>query len=185
MSINETKQDRFLRLLAPVQESLERFALFLTRNREDARDLVSETLLHAYSKLESLRDEITFQSFIFTIARRTFYNLKSRTRRFEHIEHNEIDELFCGGGIAPDVAIDVQFLYKALDSLSDVQREAVIMAEIMGFSHKEIQKIQGGTVTGVKVRIYRAKKQLAKILGAGIKPDSLSEEVIEGALNYE
>ena len=184
MSNNETKQERFLRLLAPVQEPLERFALFLTRNREDARDLISETLLHAFEKLETLRDEITFQSFIFTIARRTFYNRKTRTRKFEYRDNEEIDELFCGGGIAADDALDVQFLYKALDKLPEVQREAVVMAEIMGFSHKEIQKIQGGTVTGVKVRIFRAKRQLAKLLGADTNSNN-AVGVNEGALYYE
>ena len=62
--------------------------------------------------------------------------------------------------------MDVTILYEALDKLPAPQKEAIIMAEIMGYSHKEIQKVQGGTVTGVKVRIFRAKRQLAKILGA-------------------
>lgn len=184
MSSNETKQERFLRLLAPVQEPLERFALFLTRNREDARDLISETLLHAFEKLETLREEITFQSFVFTIARRTFYNRKTRTRTFERRENDQIDELFSDGGLAPDDALDIQFLYKALDKLPQAQREAVMMAEIMGFTHKEIQKIQGGTVTGVKVRIYRAKRQLAKLLGADGKKN-IPAEISEGELHYE
>ncbi|MBI3259065.1 MAG: RNA polymerase sigma factor [Ignavibacteriae bacterium] len=118
------------------------------------------------------------------MARRTFYNRKTRTRTFERRENHEIDELFSGGGIAPDDAVDVQFLYKALDKLPQAQREAVMMAEIMGFSHKEIQKIQGGTVTGVKVRIFRAKRQLAKILGVGGK-NSIAEEISKGELHYE
>jgi len=162
---HETQQQKFMRLLAPTQEPLERFALFLTRNRDEARDIVSETLLIAYEKLDTLREEIAFPSYLMTIARRTFYNRRTRTRTHEHMEVEEMDELF-GDSISPEEAMDVTLLYAALDRLPAAQKEAIIMAEIMGFSHKEIQKVQGGTVTGVKVRIFRGKRQLAKLLGA-------------------
>jgi RNA polymerase sigma-70 factor (ECF subfamily) len=162
---HETQQQKFMRLLAPTQEPLERFALFLTRNRDEARDIVSETLLIAYEKLDTLREEIAFPSYLMTIARRTFYNKRTRTKTHDHLEAEEMDELF-GDSISPEEAMDVTILYEALDRLPEAQKEAIIMAEIMGFSHKEIQKVQGGTVTGVKVRIFRGKRQLAKLLGA-------------------
>ncbi len=162
---HETQQQKFMRLLAPSQESLERFALFLTRNRDEARDIVSETLLIAFEKLDTLREEIAFPSYLMTIARRTFYNRRTRTKVHEHLEVEEMDTLF-GDSISPEEAMDVTILYEALDKLPAPQKEAIIMAEIMGYSHKEIQKVQGGTVTGVKVRIFRGKRQLAKILGA-------------------
>ncbi|MFN8358832.1 MAG: RNA polymerase sigma factor [Candidatus Kapaibacterium sp.] len=164
-----------MRLLAPSQEPLERFVLFLTRNRDEARDIVSETLLIAYEKLDTLREEIAFPSYLMTIARRTFYNRRTRTRTHEHYEAEQLDELF-GDGMAPDEAMDVTILYQALDQLPAAQKEAIIMAEIMGFSHKEIQKVQGGTVTGVKVRIFRGKRQLAKLLGA---ESAQNNEVVE------
>ncbi|MBK9248712.1 MAG: sigma-70 family RNA polymerase sigma factor [Ignavibacteria bacterium] len=128
-----------MRLLAPTQEPLERFVLFLTRNREEARDLVSETLLIAFEKLDTLREEIAFPSYLMTIARRTFYNRRTRTKVYEHIETEEMDELF-GDSLSPDDAMDVTILYEALDQLPAAQKEAIIMAEIMGYSHKEIQK---------------------------------------------
>jgi RNA polymerase sigma-70 factor (ECF subfamily) len=162
-SARQAKQERFMALLRPLYKRLERFALTMTRNREDAKDVVGETVLLAYEHLEQLRNDDAFLGFLFTIASRV-----SQRRTFRKKEENateeQVEALF-DNFTQPDIALDVQFLYEALDKLPLEQREAVIMAEITGLSHKEIQKIQGGTISGVKVRIFRAKRRLAQLLG--------------------
>lgn len=65
---------------------------------------------------------------------------------------------------SPDVDSDVQELYDALSQLPLKSKEAIILCEINGLSHKEIQEIQGGSLSGVKSRIARGKKQLLQIL---------------------
>ena len=69
------------------------------------------------------------------------------------------------GGTAPDVSVDVEKLYDALAQLPDQQREAVVLYEISGLSVAEIQEIQGGSLSSVKMRLSRARKALATILG--------------------
>lgn len=157
------KQYRFMQLLKPVQPRLERFALTLTRDRDEAKDVVGETVLKAYEHFEQLREEQAFLSFLFTIASRVVQQRKFR--RADRMSEEQVEELF-DNYTQPDAAADVQILYEALDQLPAEQREALVLAEITGLSHKEIQEIQGGSLTAVKVRIFRAKRRLAKILGS-------------------
>lgn len=165
----KAKQERFMNLLRPYHKRLERFALTMTRNREDAKDVVGETVLLAYEHLETLRNDDAFIGFLFTIASRVAQ--KRMFKRREDTATDEQVEALYDNFTQPDVAFDVQLLYEALDKLPLEQREAVIMAEITGLSHKEIQKIQGGTISGVKVRIFRAKRRLAQLLGVEKKTE--------------
>lgn len=157
-----TKQDRFMDLLRPLYPRLERYALTITRNRDDAKDVVGETVLLAFEQFDSLRSEQAFLSYLFTIASRTAR--RRLRRRHEAATDEQLEELF-DNHTQPDMAYDVKLLYEAIDKLPSEQREAVIMAEIIGLSHKEIQETQGGTVAAVKVRVFRAKRRLAKLLG--------------------
>jgi RNA polymerase sigma-70 factor (ECF subfamily) len=171
---HRAKQDRFMLLLRPLYKRLERFALTMTKNRDDAKDIVGETVLLAYEHLEQLRSDEAFLGFLFTIASRVSQK-RSRRRQEEPATEEQVEELF-DNFTQPDVALDVQFLYEAMDKLPAEQREAVVLAEITGLSHKEIQKIQGGTVSGVKVRIFRAKRKLAQLLGVEKKSVVVEEE---------
>lgn len=157
-----TTQDRFMALLKPLYPRLERYALTITRNRDDAKDVVGETVLIAFEQFGSLRSEQAFLSYLFTIASRTAR--RRLRRRHEAATDEQLEELF-DNYTQPDVAYDVKLLYEAMDKLPAEQREAVMLAEITGLSHKEIQEIQGGTVAAVKVRVFRAKRRLAKLLG--------------------
>ena len=157
-----TKQDEFLALYEPEREKLERFVLFLVRNRNDAKDIISETLLIAYERFEMIRDRKAFLSFLFTIASRLHREWRRQARKLTPEE--KIPEKIFSQQMSPEDSTDVQILLEALRSLPEKYSEAIILAEIMGFSHKEIREIQGGTVAGVKVRIFRARSMLRKIL---------------------
>ncbi|MBL7999992.1 MAG: sigma-70 family RNA polymerase sigma factor [Candidatus Kapabacteria bacterium] len=162
--MNQTaKQERFMHLFKPVQYRLERYALSLVRDRDEAKDVVGETVLKAYEHFEQLREDQAFLSFLFTIATRVAQQRKFR--RADRMSDEQIEDLF-ENYTSPEAATDVRILYTALDKLPAEQREALIMAEISGLSHKEIQDVQGGTISGIKVRIFRAKRRLAKLLGS-------------------
>jgi RNA polymerase sigma-70 factor (ECF subfamily) len=158
-----SKHEEFLALYEPQQERLERFVLYLTRNRETARDVVGETVLIAYENFEKMHDRQAFLSFLFTIASRVFKNSREHNERFKKAEAQDIGELLCTRD-SPETLADVQFLHEAIHRLPEDYREAIILAEIMGFSHKEIAEIQNARVAGVKVRIFRAKQKLRAML---------------------
>ncbi len=151
--------------LEPVYENLERFALNLARNRDLARDIVGETVLRACENYSAIRSEKALLSYLFTTAGRIYYSMAEMNRRSAGAGACSVEELF-GGGIAPDDELEIQMLYDAMDKLEERQREALLLAEIMGFKLKEVAEIQGTSVANVKVRVHRAKKALKQILGA-------------------
>src|SRR5687768_15367959 len=168
------RQDRFMQLLLPVQKRLEAFCFAMTRNDEEACDLVGETILRAYEHFAQIRDSEAFLSYLFTIASRLHKRKRWRGRLFGSYDADSA-EAMPYGGTAPDVSVDVEKLYEALAQLPDQQREAVVLYEITAPSVAEIQEIQGGALSSVKMRLSRARKALPTILGVD-EPDSSLEK---------
>lgn len=151
-------------LLDPVHGSLSRFARAMTRDRDEARDLVSETIMIAYERFDSIRDPRAFQSFLFTIAHRTSARGRRRRRLFGLF--GDVDEAeIPSSSTPPDVSADVGALHAALARLAPEQREAVALFELSGLTLEEVREIQGGTLSGVKARVVRGRRKLARLLG--------------------
>lgn len=157
------KHQRFLALYEPVRTNLDRFVLAMMHDTEIARDVVAETVLIAYERLETLRNPTAFLAFLFTIASRVGSKHRSARDRTERISGETIAHLL-SPETPPDVLADIGALYDALQQLPDKQREAVVLFEISGLPMKKIREIQGGTLTAVKVRISRGRKRLGEIL---------------------
>ncbi|MCK5741964.1 MAG: RNA polymerase sigma factor [Chlorobi bacterium] len=158
VQLNNTNH-RFMELLEPVYERLERFALSMTRNRDDAKDVVGETILNALAQFDSLRNEQAFLSFLFTIASRVFYRELRRRDKYQIVGTQDIDELF-GDRLSPEDQSDLNLLFEAAESLPVKHREALFLYYLTGFSQKEIAEIQKTTATNVKLRIFRARRKL-------------------------
>jgi RNA polymerase sigma-70 factor (ECF subfamily) len=60
----------------------------------------------------------------------------------------------------PDSSHDVQVLYELIGKLPEKQREAFVLFELSGFSLEEIRQLQGGTLSSIKMRLSRGRKQL-------------------------
>ncbi len=166
----DAKQRYFLELFEPCREKLNRFAFALAKDRQDANDIVQETILKAYGALDSLKNPEAFTSFLFTIASRIHKRTGWRQRLFSHFHvadddsQPEIEELQASES-EPGISHDVELLYQALAKLPHKQKEAVVLFEISGLTIKEICEIQGGSIPGVKSRIQRGRKALAELLG--------------------
>jgi len=76
-----------------------------------------------------------------------------------------------------EVALDIQFLLKAMDSLPTKQKEAILLFEVSGFSMKEISKIQESSLSATKTRISRGRKQLKELLTEDISETSLANRL--------
>lgn len=157
------RQQQFMALVEPVYNKLERFCRAITRNSDEAKDILSETLLQAYQGFNSVRHNTAFLSFLFTIASRIH---KKRTRRaiFQRERNHALHYGVATQGQAPDIAADIALLYDAIRRLPEKQREAIIMFELQDLPLEEIQRVQGGTLSAVKVRLLRARKKLATML---------------------
>jgi RNA polymerase sigma-70 factor, ECF subfamily len=152
-------------------------ALRMTRNTADAEDLVQETYLKAYRAFGSFEQGSNLKAWLYKILTNSFINAY-RTRR-RHPEVSDIEDIedlylyrrlvgFNGGSkSAEDVVLDRftdEEVKNALESLPEVFRIAVLLADVEGFSYKEIADITEVPVGTVMSRIHRGRRALQKAL---------------------
>ena len=146
----------------PFVDALYNTAYRMTRNSEDAQDLVQETYLKAYRYYDKFTEGTNFKAWIFAILRNAFIN-RYKTGGM-HVELDTVKERFAGpqDGIPADASMsftteEIEF---ALERLSDEQRIAMVLACVEGFTYKETAEIVGCPVGTVMSRVYRARQRL-------------------------
>jgi len=132
----------------------------LTRSYEDAQDLMSDTILAAYQSFPKLRDTNAFRKFLSTIAVRLQRRKQWRGRLFAPLAE-AADSVY---ETTAESSHDLKLLMTALERLPHREREALVLFELSDFSIMEIQQIQGGTASGVKSRLGRARMKLKEFL---------------------
>ena len=162
--IPEDKQSQFLRAYLPVHARLDRYVRSMTRDADDARDAVGDTVLEAYEQFEGIRDTAAFLSFIFTIARRTLSRMRWRRRLFHH-QDDETMEQFASVLQSPETAAEIRLLHDALRRLPRAQREALVLHELSDLPLERVAEIQHASLSAVKQRVRRARLHLKDLLG--------------------
>lgn len=163
----EAHWETLMRLLGPIHDSARRTARRLARDATEGDDLFQEACLRAYHKLSGLRDPDRFRGWFYAVllsvhrsrSRRAFW------RRFLSLE-SEAEQGFDPCGVVPGDAQEearrAQRVSRALASLPAVQREAVILFELEGFSCEEIAAMQRVSVSAVKSRLARGRDRLRR-----------------------
>ena len=196
--IEDTSRRRLFE--AEVERLLDRLfgtALRLTRNRADAEDLVGETVAKAWAGLDQLCDPRTFEAWIQRILANTFVSQwRHRRAQPELALHPEEDGTALDGeGFSlferlhqpfllwwstPEAMLETKLLRedleRALDSLPDAFRVAIVLTEVQGHSYAEAAEQLGVPVGTVRSRLSRARGLLQRALWeeakeAGIVPD--------------
>ncbi|CAN5230765.1 RNA polymerase sigma factor SigR [soil metagenome] len=168
-------------------------ALRMTHNREEAEDLVQETYLKAVKNLHRYRDEGTCKAWLFRILTNTYIDHYREAQRrpvavdFDDGAAGQYPGLLekassrIGAGLAPDRLEESASLASgelnellgrilpdevkaALDRLSDVFREMVVLRDIQGFSYREIADLLEIPIGTVMSRLYRARHLLQEDL---------------------
>ncbi len=137
-----------------------RYVRAMTKDTEQARDIVAETLLIALERFDTLRDPASFLFFLIAIARRHFWRLRKWSGVFLRMETKH-EELVIDPAASQDLRPDIRLLHECIAQLPARQREALVLFEFSGLSLSEIQELQGGSLSGVKSRIARARQKLA------------------------
>ena len=160
-------QDLFLELFELQKERLWWFCLSVSKNYEDAKELLAETIYQSCLNFEKVKNHKAFLSYLFTIANRI--NNRKKTR-LDYLMPEELENMI-GNSESPESILEYKELYLALDKLPSVQKEAIILFDLMGFSRTEICEIQNTNIANVKARLYRGRKKLAEILGLIFRDD--------------
>lgn len=161
-------------------------ALRLTRNADDAEDVVAETVSKAWAKLDELRDPERFEGWLFHILSNTFVSEWRRRRCRQRVEVSVEDSLFDDQG-AKDFSLyqklhqpfllwwatpEEQFLndllredlQAGLDSLPDEFRIVIVLVEVQGYSYAETAELLDIPLGTVRSRLSRARALLQAAL---------------------
>ncbi len=159
----------FSNLIQRVTQSLRPVAFNLTRDTDDAKDLVQETMLKALMNQEKFKSGTNLKAWLYTIMRNTFINNYNKiTKRSSHIDSTEYLQFFNtdenyitqNKGTATFVMNDIE---KAIAGLSEEHR-APFMMYYIGYKYTEIAEKLSIPIGTVKNRIHIARKELKKSL---------------------
>lgn len=159
----KSKQDLFLELYEPIHDRFERFCRARVYGDMEYSDLMNDTLLIAFEKIETLKSKEAFLSFLFGICVRVLGN-KNQKKREERFTNDQQVTSIHDNSANGELQTDVQYLYELLKNLNEDQRESIILFEISGFSIKEIAEIQNASEDAVKQRLKRGRDKLSKLM---------------------
>ncbi|MEN9997112.1 MAG: hypothetical protein RI922_102 [Bacteroidota bacterium] len=159
----EEKQMAFMKLYEPVHAQFERFCKARVYGQFDFKDLMHDSLIIAFNKFESLKDEKAFLHFLFGIAIRVLSNNKKK-KSLDY--HDNLNSVVSSTPVVSDTErnIELEHLKIAISRLPEEQKEAVLLFEIGGFSIKEIAVLQESSVSAVKQRLSRGRQNLLVLL---------------------
>lgn len=164
------RQRRFTLICEPLRADLLRFALWLSRSRCVAEDVVQETMLRAWKSLDSLKDDAAVRHWLLTIARREHARLYERKRH----ETVNIDELvsaevpaLAGKPENEAEADQLRDVRRVIFMLEQEYREPLVLQVLLGYSTEEIARHMNLNQGAVLTRLFRARNQLRERLGLG------------------
>ncbi len=170
-------QSTFVEDTEPFMQSLYSTALRMTSNRADAEDLLQETYLRAFRSYESFQTGTNLRAWLFRILTNAHINrYRARKRRPEETDLADVEELYLyrrlsNQGDVGKSAEDMLMEYfseaevvAAVEDLPEAYRMAVLLADVEGFSYKEIAEILEIPVGTVMSRLHRGRKALQKAL---------------------
>ena len=174
---DDALRERFERDVLPLLPNLYGAAMRMTRNPTDAEDLVQETYLRAYRGFAGFKEGTNLKAWLYRILTNSFINTYRKKQREPQIVDgpDDVDEWYLYdklGGRSVEVSAENEVLDRipdaevkaALESLPENFRIPVLLADVEGFSYKEIAEIMQTPIGTVMSRLHRGRKALERAL---------------------
>ncbi len=175
-------------------DALYRTALRMTRNPSDAEDLVQETYLKAHRFRERFSPGTNLRAWLFRILTNSFINdYRKRSRQPETTDTGEMEDYYlfrrvkeAGEDLGTDPEATVMRMFlddevrRALEELPEQYRMTVVLADVEGFSYKEIAEITDTQIGTVMSRLHRGRKQLQSKLWEYAKSRGYGDSKVRG-----
>jgi RNA polymerase sigma-70 factor (ECF subfamily) len=151
----------FERLVAPYLPRLFRLAYQLTRDPDDAQDILQDSVIKAFRAFSGFRQEADLYTWLARIVRNTTLDeYKRAVRRYEST-HEVIPEQMVHTTEPKAEQQELQTLMRVLiDDLSDKLREPLVLYDLEGYSYEEVAAILELNLGTVKSRLNRARLAL-------------------------
>lgn len=172
-------QSEFESMAMPFMDQLYSHALRLTKNSSDAEDLVQETYLKGYRAFSSFEEGTNLRAWLFRILTNSFINnYRKKQRGFDEEDLDDLEDMYLhrrlGSTQIPSLGMSAEdMLFErlteeeikdAVEGLPTQYREVVLLADVQGFSYKEIADILDIPDGTVMSRLHRGRAKLQKDL---------------------
>lgn len=143
-------------------EALVTYIYMMTRDYDQAEDLVHETFINAFRSYASFKGEAQVKTWLFSIAHNVtmdYLRKQKPLRLIEKVINNRPDSKPPPADVL-QIKEDVQEVYTALGRLKPSYREVIILRKVKGFSIRETSTILDWSENQVKVTLHRAMPKL-------------------------
>lgn len=156
--------DAFAELYSLVYKDLYRIALVNLKNQHDASDVVSDTVLEAFTSIKNLRDEKAFKAWIVKIL-----TVKIKNKQKDYIKKNNYqNELDVLDSVEQEKSQEINYngleLMDEFMRLNEEERLVLSLSVVSGYKSEEIAKITGSSANTVRSKVARAKIKLKQML---------------------
>lgn len=184
MLAKAAQSDAFAELVRRHQAGLRTFLRRLAPNAAEADDIAQEAFLKAHARLSGFQGGASFRSWLYAIAYREFLQAKRKDGAQGRLKSALIEN---GAGdsdsetTAPDLSLDLQ---RALATLEENERAAILLCDAAGLSHSEAATALGAPLGTVKSHIARAREKMRAVLeGRHQITDQHNSSTGHGAVN--
>ncbi|MBP5257190.1 MAG: RNA polymerase sigma factor [Prevotella sp.] len=148
--------------ILPLKDELFRLALRITMNREEAEDVVQETMLKVWNKRDTWSEIESIEAYCLTVCRNMALDALRRRDRHPVVEEEPIDT--ADQSASPlDITQQkdgVSMVQRLINRLPEKQRSCMQLRDIEGKTYKEIAQIMSISEEQVKVNIFRARQAI-------------------------
>jgi RNA polymerase sigma-70 factor (ECF subfamily) len=174
-------RDAFRLIVERYSEMLFRLAYRITGNETDAEDVVQETFLRAYRKLDSFDGRSNVGTWLFRIATNYCLDLLDRRKAQPQVlashpdkDESPLEERVCSEQPNPErLAYSTEMqtnIHAALQSLSNTERTAFVLRHVEGCSIEEIAVALNVRSGAARQSLFRAVEKMRKFLAPAVRP---------------
>lgn len=175
--LREQKQSAYSRLLDDYQGKVFNTCLSFVPNKEDAEDIAQEVFVEVYNSIKKFKGDSKLSTWIYRISVNKsleFIRKKSTKKRFGFMQsitggNIPVDKSsyfteFNHPGIQLENKEKSELLFNAINKLPEAQKVVFTLHKVDGMSYKEVSEVTEKSVSSIESLLFRAKKNLQKIL---------------------
>jgi len=155
---------KFINTILPITDKMFRLAASITGNKQDAEDVVQDTMLKVWQKREEWNAIVNFEGYCLRSVRNialdkislTDNQLESIPDFFDPPMESHADPL--------EIEEQLEAIEKILSNLPEKQRTVFQLRDVEGLSYKEIEQIMNISEEQVKVNLFRVRQKIKKML---------------------
>ena len=167
------KLQRFEQAIMPHMDAAYNLARWLTRNEDDAQDIVQEAYLRAFKFFDGFHG-LDARAWLLTTVRNTCYTWLEQNRRnrsatsFDEEIHTVEEDAMNPSSLALKSG-DIKMVRESLEELPDEFREVIVLRDLEELSYKQIAEVIKAPLGTVMSRLARARERLKRILYSRLK----------------